>query len=262
VTTSTSSFDEAMLPRFDRVERVVHWVTATLMLTLLATGFSLYVGPLSTLVGRRNFVRTVHVYSGLLLPLPVLLAIAMRAGAELRGDLGRLNRWTRDDRAWWRRGRRATARLGKFNPGQKLNATFIGAAMVVMLMTGSIMRWFEPFSDSWRQGATFVHDWFAIGLLFAIAGHILLAFRDPDALNGMVRGSVKAHWARRYRPRWFEEVSGGDGGVVVGVGGGAASDAGARVEEHGREAALGAGEVTVVDRVDGRAGDGAREREL
>src|SRR3954463_125950 len=175
------------------------------MLTLLATGFSLYVGPLSTLVGRRNLVRTVHVYSGLLLPVPVLLAIALRAGAQLRADLGRLNRWTRDDRAWWRRRRRAAARLGKFNPGQKLNATFIGAAMVVMLMTGSIMRWYEPFSDSWRQGATFMHDWFAIGLLFAIAGHILLAFRDPDALKGMVHGEVRARGASRYRPRWWQE---------------------------------------------------------
>src|SRR5713101_2228768 len=196
MTTSTTSVREEMLPRFDRVERVVHWVTATLMLTLLATGFSLYAGPLSTLVGRRNLVRNIHVYSGLLLPLPVLLAIVTHASAELRADLGRLNRWTRDDRTWWRRGRRAAARLGKFNPGQKLNATFIGAAMVVMLMTGSIMRWFEPFSDSWRQGATFVHDWFAIGLLFAITGHILLAFRDPDALNGMVHGWVKPSWAR------------------------------------------------------------------
>jgi formate dehydrogenase subunit gamma len=259
MTVSTSSVEETV-PRFDRLERVVHWATAVLMLTLLATGFSLYAGPLSTLVGRRNLLRNIHVYSGLLLPLPVLLAIVTRAGAELRADLGRLNRWTRDDRAWWRSGRRAAARLGKFNPGQKLNATFIGASMAVMLMSGSIMRWFEPFSDSWRQGATFVHDWFAIGLLFAIAGHILLAFRDPDALNGMVHGSVKAHWASRYRPRWFEEMtpSGGDGGV----GGGLAGDAGARIEEHGREAALRAGEMTVVDRVDGRAGDGVGEREL
>jgi formate dehydrogenase subunit gamma len=205
MTLSTRPTEEAV-PRFDRLERVVHWVTAALMITLLTTGFSLYAGPLSTLVGRRNLVRNVHVYSGLLLPLPVLLAIVTRLGAGLRADLGRLNRWTADDRAWWRRSRRATARLGKFNPGQKLNATFIGAAIVVMLMTGSIMRWFEPFSDSWRQGATFVHDWFAIGLLLAIAGHILLAFRDPDALNGMVHGSVKAHWASKYRPRWYEEM--------------------------------------------------------
>jgi formate dehydrogenase subunit gamma len=250
---------ELLVPRFDRVERVVHWVTATLMLTLLATGFSLYVGPLSTLVGRRNLVRAVHVYSGLLLPVPVLFAIVLRAGTELRADLGRLNRWTRDDRAWWRRGRRATARLGKFNPGQKLNATFIGAAMVVMLGTGSIMRWFEPFSDSWRQGATFVHDWFAIGLLFAIAGHILLAFRDPDALDGMVHGAVKTAWAEKYRPRWAEEMSElrGDG-----AGRGAPSDAVTGVHEHGRETALRAGEVAVVDGVDGGAGNGVGEREL
>jgi formate dehydrogenase subunit gamma len=257
--TATAPSVEGMLARFDRVERVVHWVTATLVLTLLATGFSLYVGPLSTLVGRRNLVRTLHVYSGLLLPVPVLLAIAMRAGAELRADLGRLNRWSRDDRAWWRRRRRGSVRLGKFNAGQKLNATFIGAAMVVMLMTGSIMRWFEPFSDSWRQGATFVHDWFAIVLFFAIAGHILLAFRDPDALNGMVHGEVKAGWARRYRPRWYEElVSGRQGGV----GADATGDAPARAHEHGGEGALGAGEVTVVDRVDGGIGDGVGEREL
>ena len=249
---------DTRLPRFDRVERVVHWVTATLLLVLLPTGFSLYVGPLSTLVGRRDLVRTIHVYSGLLLPIPVLLAIAMRAGHELRADLGRLNRWTRDDRAWWSRRRRAGAQLGKFNPGQKLNAAFIGAAMVVMLMTGSIMHWFEPFSDSWRQGATFVHDWFAIGLLFAITGHILLAFRDPDALNGMVHGWVKPSWARSERPRWYEEMRSGEGTRADA----AAGDARARADEHGREAGLGAREVAVVDRMDGRAGDGVGEREL
>ena len=60
------------LPRFDRVERYAHWCTATLMLILLFTGFSMYAGPLSTLVGRRLLVRTVHLYAGLLLPIPVL----------------------------------------------------------------------------------------------------------------------------------------------------------------------------------------------
>ena len=164
------------LPRFDRVERSAHWCTATLALVLLFTGFSLYAGPLSDLVGRRRLVETIHVYSGLLLPVPVLVAVFLRAGGQLRADLGRLNRWTRDDRRWWSRKLRPNVELGKFNPGQKLNATFIGAAIVVMLMSGSIMRWYRPFSDSWRQGATFVHDWFAIALLFVIIGHIGFAF--------------------------------------------------------------------------------------
>jgi formate dehydrogenase subunit gamma len=229
------------------------------MLVLLATGFSLYAGPLSSLVGRRELVRTIHVYSGLLLPIPVLLAIALRAGSQLRADLGRLNRWTRDDRAWWTRRRRASAQLGKFNPGQKLNATYIGSAILVMLMSGSIMRWYSPFSDSWRQGATFVHDWFAIGLLLAVTGHIVLAFRDPDALNGMTHGWVEASWAKRHRPRWYAEMtdSTDGGGALDPIG-----DTRARVAEHPAEVGLRAREVTVVDPVHGRPGDGVGEREL
>lgn len=261
---STAGSD-TKLPRFDRVERYAHWCTATLMLALLITGFSLYVGPLSTLVGRRLLVRTVHVYSGLLLPIPVLIAIALRAGAQLRVDLGRLNRWTRDDRAWWSKRRRAHVQLGKFNPGQKLNATFVGAAILVMLMSGSIMEWYSPFSDSWRQGATFVHDWFAIGLLLAIIGHITLAFRDPDALNGMTHGTVSEAWAKRNRPRWYAELadsvdsSGALGalGAVDPVG-----DTVAGFPQDAPEIGQGAREVTLVDPVDGGAGDGVGEREL
>ena len=65
------------------------------------------------------------------------------AGARaLRRDLGRFNRWSRDDMRWLRTfGGDRTVRLGKFNPGQKLNATFIGAAAVVLAATGSIMKW-------------------------------------------------------------------------------------------------------------------------
>jgi formate dehydrogenase subunit gamma len=249
--------DSTRLPRFDRVERYAHWCTATLVLVLLFTGFSLYAGPLSDLVGRRRLVQTIHVYSGLLLPVPVLLALALRAGSQLRDDLGRLNRWSADDRAWWSRKKRRRVQLGKFNPGQKLNATFIGAAIVVMLMSGAIMRWYEPFSDSWRQGATFVHDWFAIGLLFAIVGHIALALRDPDALNGMVRGWVDVSWARRNRPRWYAELA-SDADLARD----AAGDVDAGVEEHRPERGMGAGEVAVVDRVDGGIRDRPGEREL
>ncbi len=254
----TSTSPPLQLPRFDRVERVTHWCTATLMLALLVSGFSLYAGPLSTLIGRRELVRSVHLYAGLLLPIPVLLAIVLRAGAQLRADLGRLNRWSSDDRAWWSRRRRAAAELGKFNPGQKLNAVFIGAGILVMLMSGSIMKWYGPFSDSWRQGATFVHDWFAIGLLLAIIGHIALALRDPDALGGMMRGRVSASWARHNRPRWYAEMI----ALSDGNGAGALGDTHTRVAEDAREIGLRAGEVAVVDRVDRGAGDGVGEREL
>jgi formate dehydrogenase subunit gamma len=196
---------EPTLLRFDRVERTVHWVNATLFVVLMLTGAALYAGPISTLVGNRELVRDVHVFCGLALPLPVLLAIALRSGARLRDDLGRLNRWTRDDARWFRRKRRADVRLGKFNPGQKLNAAFVAGAGIVMLGTGSIMHWFSPFPVDWRTGATFVHDWFALGIWIAVLGHVWFAVRDGDALESMWHGEIPARWAQRHAPRWFEE---------------------------------------------------------
>src|SRR5207248_7753063 len=183
---------EAPLLRFDRVERTLHWVNATLFAVLMLTGAALYAGPISALVGNRELVRTLHVYSGLLLPIPLLVAVLGRKGAQLRTDLGRLNRWSRDDARWFRRRDRARVVLGKFNPGQKLNAAFIAGSAIVMLATGSIMKWFAAFPLDWRTGATFVHDWFALGIWAAVLGHIFLAVRDGDALEGMISGSVPA----------------------------------------------------------------------
>jgi len=235
--------------RFDRLERVVHWCNATLFLILLATGASLYVPQLSTMVAHGHLVRTIHLYAGLLLPVPLVLGLLLPGGRQLRRDLSRINRWTADDRRWWSRKTRATAQLGKFNPGQKLNAVFVGAAIVLMLGTGSIMNWNKPFPDSIRTGATFVHDWTFVTLFFVIVGHILFALADTDSLRSMVRGWVPEQWARRERPRWWAEIvaeraaSDGANDAVSG----AAGDVEAGREERVGEPRVGAGEMPVGD---------------
>ena len=204
--TPTGSDD---LARFDVTERAVHWVTAALVLTLIATGAALYAGPISTLVGRRDLVKTVHVLAGLALPIPLLAGLVLpRRGRALRRDVTRIDRFDAEDRRWLRRRTHAAARPGKFNAGQKLNAVFLGAAGVVLLATGVMLRWPDPWSNDLRTGATFVHDWFAIGVGLAVAGHIVFALRDPIALRAMLRGRVPARWARRTHPRWYEEVTG------------------------------------------------------
>src|SRR2546430_1945928 len=75
---------EPPLLRFDRVERTLHWVNATLFGILMLTGAALYAGPISALVGNREIVRTLHVYSGLALPIPLLVAVIGRPGARCR----------------------------------------------------------------------------------------------------------------------------------------------------------------------------------
>jgi formate dehydrogenase subunit gamma len=247
MSTRTASARVVRVPRFDGVERIVHWTNATLFLVLLGTGASLYFAPLSTFVAHRHAVKTIHVYAGLLLPVPLLLGLVIPRGRQLRRDIHRINRWTADDRRWWSRRTRSSAQLGKFNPGQKLNAVFVGASIVLMLGTGSIMRWFGPFPDSWRTGATFVHDWVFITLLVVIVGHIMFAFADFDSLRSMVRGWVPEQWARRERPRWWAEVVTERADASAGGSASAARDVEAGREERLGEARARAGEMPVGD---------------
>jgi formate dehydrogenase subunit gamma len=193
--------------RFSRAERWLHWTNATLFLVLLATGMTLYLPSLSTAVGRRVLVKDVHVYSGLLLPVPLVLAYAGRWRDSVRRDVRRLARWSVDDRRWLLSfGRRARDRMGKFNAGQKLNAIFVAGSIPVMLATGAIMRWFDPFPLEWRTGATFVHDWIALVLLVVVVGHVGKALAEPIALRAMARGTVSTAHAERRHPRWWAEV--------------------------------------------------------
>src|SRR2546430_14137766 len=73
-----------VIERFDRVERWIHWTNASLFAVMIFTAGCLYFSPLSTLVGRRELVRTVHVYTGLFLPVPIV--------AGLRSEEGRVGK--------------------------------------------------------------------------------------------------------------------------------------------------------------------------
>jgi formate dehydrogenase subunit gamma len=188
--------------RFDRLTRVVHWSTAVLGLLVLGTGTILYVQELSAVIGLREVLKDIHVASALLLAVPLLTGVlAGPAGRRLRAELSELGRWTPTDWHWLRR-RTRTAPAGKFNGGQKLVSAVFAGLFVMLLMSGSIMYWHDPFPDSWRTGATFVHDWAYIGIGIATLGHIAKAFGEPELMGAMTRGTVPREWARRERPDW------------------------------------------------------------
>lgn len=198
----------ARIVRFTRAERVTHWVNAVLWFGAILTAGYFKFGWGQSLVPDRQLVRNVHVILGLGIVAAFLFGVVGRRGAALRADLRRWNRWSPDDLRWLRsRGGDRAVQLGKFNPGQKLNAVFVGATAVILAATGSIMRWNEPFSADLRTGADFVHGWFAFLVGLAIAGHLVLAFRDREALSGMAYGTVSLEWARRHSPRWAREVA-------------------------------------------------------
>jgi formate dehydrogenase subunit gamma len=193
--------------RFSRGVRAVHWAMAALVLVLLLTAAALYYGPLSLLLGHRHAVELVHVFSGLALPVPLLLGLLSRA---FRADLSRLNRFFPADWRWLRsRTRRdGTIRVGKFNAGQKLNAALTAGSLAVLLGTGVLMYFTGLVRLSLRTGATFVHDWFALGLGLLVLGHIYFALKDRRALHGMRTGRVPTAWAEAEHAAWAAELPG------------------------------------------------------
>jgi formate dehydrogenase subunit gamma len=191
----------ARLLRFTWAERMVHRTTAVLMLVCIVTAAILYNGNLSIRFGHRHLIELVHVYCGLALPVPMLLGLLSRA---YRADLSRLDRFTRSDWRWLRRRTRrdAASAVGKFNAGQKVNAWLSCGAILVLLSTGVIMFFVDLAPLAWRTGATFVHDWFALGVGLLVLGHIYRASRDAEARRGMRRGTVDAQWAAAEHPAW------------------------------------------------------------
>ena len=188
--------------RFTRVERLIHYVTAVLFAICIAAAACLYIAPIAHLVGRRHLVVTIHEWAGVLIPLPVLLGLGSRA---FRRDLREINRFTAGDREWLRaRSDRARGRFaGKFNAGQKLYASWIAAAVIIMVATG-LLLW-NRFSLTWipRANILFVHDIGFYLLTFGVAGHLNKAAADPDARLGMRTGIVRRAWARKMHGRWL-----------------------------------------------------------
>jgi formate dehydrogenase subunit gamma len=194
--------------RFDVVERCAHWANALLFAVLVATALPLYFPAVEGAVGRRALVAEIHLWAGLAWPIPLCVSLAGPWGTQLRHDLRRLNRWSGEELRWLRSAGRyhvAGERADKFNPGQKLNAAFTAGVIVVMLASGSILKWFAAFPLSWRTGATFVHDVLAWLVVIVVVGHVAFAVTHPQSLRAMVTGRVDASWARRHAGRWAVE---------------------------------------------------------
>ena len=195
------------LARFDLVERLVHWSTAIMMLTLIVTGAILYLPALALRVGHRALVENIHVITGLSLLGPLVLGAVGPWRKRLIKDLRRFDRWGASDFDWFKSGaRRSGLPRDKFNGGQKIEAAFLGAAMVAALVTGVIMRFAPSSWITWATGATLVHDALFFAIAAAVIVHISFALSRPDQLVSMVNGRISRAWAKEHAGAWLSEV--------------------------------------------------------
>jgi formate dehydrogenase subunit gamma len=196
--------------RFDKVQRAAHWANATLFASLMFTAIPLYFGSFFGIVLPRHLIEQIHLWSGLALPLPVIVALLGPWGRQMRRDVHRFSFWTRNEIRWLRSMGRTSLEADKFNPGQKLNALFIGAVIIVMLATGSMLQWFRFFPVPWRQGATFVHDTFAFLIFAVVFGHIYMALTHRESLRSIFTGWVSEKWAKTHAAGWLKELQASD----------------------------------------------------
>jgi formate dehydrogenase subunit gamma len=203
--TSTVADPVLRLLRFDGVQRLVHWINAVLFGVLMFTGIPLYFGSFFGILFARHQIQEIHLWSGLLLPVPILLSLVGPWGRRMRHDLHRFAYWSSGEVRWLRSLGREKTELDKFNPGQKANALFVGAAVIVLWATGYVLQWFRFFPVSWREGATVTHDFFAFAVFAVVIGHVAMALTHREAMSSMIKGSVSREWAERHAREWVDE---------------------------------------------------------
>jgi formate dehydrogenase subunit gamma len=118
-----------------------------------------------------------------------------------------LDRWGASDFDWFKSSiRRSGLPRDKFNGGQKIEASFLGAAMVAALVTGVIMRFAPSSWITWATGATLVHDALFFAIVAAVLAHIGFALSKPEQLVSMFTGRISRSWAKTHAGAWLSEI--------------------------------------------------------
>jgi len=199
--------------RFSRTERAAHWLLAATFFAMLFTGLCLSVSAFEGILDRPT-AKAWHLWSAIALAAGLVLVTVLGDRRSLRRSAREIDRFDGDDGRWLRGapGRVWTGETappqGRFNAGQKINASLIGGLMLAMYATG-ILLWYGERDTTYRfAGTVIVHDWATLILMFLVAGHLYLAVLHPatrHALRGMTLGDVDEDWARKHHAKWVEE---------------------------------------------------------
>ena len=204
------------ISRFARTERAAHWLLAGTFFVMTGSGLVLYLPSLSNIVARPT-AKAWHLWSAAILGIGIVVLVALGNRRSLARTARDLERLDRDDASWiagapkrFVTGDRPPPQ-GRFNAGQKLNASITLGLMVVMAVTG-LLLWYGEQDTTYRYaGTVYVHDWGAWFLIILVAGHIYLAVLHPatrHALRGMTVGDVDRELGRA-APRQVGGLGGG-----------------------------------------------------
>jgi len=209
---------EAKIERFNRAERLGHWIHAIAFVILLLTGSALIFRSYASLIGPEGLRLFRSIHHLMAYPFTFLTVIILLLGTPrtVRQWLRECFTWSRDDLrfigAFPREFFGLPAQLpeqGKFNAGEKLNSLLTIVGSLLMVVTGWILLLRDSVAPVVAAWALPLHAAGAMVMGGVILGHIYLALGHPnsrESINGMLSGMVTAQFAREHHGRWYREL--------------------------------------------------------
>jgi formate dehydrogenase subunit gamma len=199
--------------RYSFSERLNHWIGSLCYIYCLLSGLAFW-SPwlfwISFLLGGGQIARMLHPWFGVVFAVCVFQMYRMWA-AEMH--------ITENDKNWFRAVDRYTRNeddamppAGKYNAGQKSLFWGFEICIVLLLITGIVM-WFPEYMPAnliiLVRLSILIHASAAMLTIGLFLIHVYMSvFAERGALDSMVNGDVTLHFARRYHPAWYKELTG------------------------------------------------------
>jgi formate dehydrogenase subunit gamma len=203
-----------LVQRFNSMERVVHWFTASSFIVLALTGLNVTFGRhiLLPVVGPDIFstvslwFKYAHNYVAFAFMIGLALTFVMWITHNIpnRHDV----QWIAQGGGLFGRGVHPPAR--KFNAGQKVVFWSVIIGGIALSITGVYMLFPFQFGDmQTQQLMTVLHAIFGVILIAVIIAHIYIGTLGMEgAWDAMGSGKVDENWAREHHSVWYSELKG------------------------------------------------------
>lgn len=199
--------EPAVVHRFGRTERVLHWAHAGAFTAMLLTGLVLYLPFLAQVISARPLMKSLHLTAAVAWIAALILIPLLGDRGALKQTRRDLERFDDDDLLWLRPRREVKPLQGRFNAGQKVHAVVQAALSVLFLVSGTLL-WLGERNTALRfDGTLALHDMAMYAGGAFVVGHVSMAFA-PDtraALSGVVDGTVPAAYATSHHAKWRAE---------------------------------------------------------
>lgn len=199
---------EKLIQRYNKAERVNHWIVAGCFVLLAISGLAFFYPAffwLTGVFGTPQLARIIHPFVGVVMFLGFFIQFFR---------YWKYNLMEKEDVKWLTsvgqilKGEEV-GDTGKYNAGQKIMFWLMTVCMLTLLATGFI-AWRPYFADMFPipliRIALLQHAVSALVLIAGIIVHVYAAIWIKGTIRAMVEGVVTQAWAKAHHPRWYREI--------------------------------------------------------